>query len=131
MTLYQKRLQKCMEVIHQSMDQFTRQNIECFIELHSESSIRVQRMDKINHEMKQHFLSDKFIEKMTTSYSAALAEALKKWNGVWRSEKVSAADDIQFNDYFKIAKNWMDQQKVKMLTEVFWIPLFAVIEQVL
>ena len=113
------------------MDQFTRQNTECFVELRGEITIRVQRMDKINYEMKQHFLSDKFTEKTTVSCSAALTESLQRWKGVLKSEKVTAADDINFNDYFKIAKKWMDQQKVKMLTEVFWIPLFAVIEQVL
>ena len=130
-TLHQKRLRKCTEIINQSIDQFTRQNIKCFIELHGECSIRVQRMDRINHEMMQHFLSDEFIEKTITSCSAALAETLQRWKGVLKSKKFSAADDVEFYDYFTIAKNWMDQRKVKMMTEVFWIPLFAVIEQVL
>ena len=130
MTLCRKRLQKYLEIINQSMDQFTRQNIRFFIEFHGETTIRVQRMDKTNREMTTHFLSDQFIQNMTSSYSAVLNTALQRWNGVLKSKKFDKEDDVEFNVYFKAAKNWMDQRKINMLSDVFWIPLFAVIDQV-
>lgn len=131
MELFENRRVKCLDVIEVSMDQFTRQNIRFFVELRGETTIRVTRMDAINREMRKHFLSDQFFQNMTRSCSAALAESLRGWKGVLKSKKFSAAATVEFSAYFKTAKNWLDQRKTKMLCDVLWVPLFAVIEQVL
>lgn len=130
MTLHQKRLQKFVEVINQSMDQFTRQNIRFFIEIQGETTIKVQRMDRINREMSKYCFGDRFIQNMTRSCSEILTESLQRWKGVLKSQKFSAQDDVAFKVYFKTAKNWLDQRKISTLCGVFWIPLFEIIEQV-
>ena len=119
-----------MEVIRASIGQFARQNIRFFIELRGETTIRVQRMDNVNREMMGHFLSTKFLENLVSSHSTALTESLQKWKGVLKSKKFNKEDDVEFSEYFKAAKNWLDQRKSNMLNEVIWIPLFSVIHQV-
>lgn len=130
LSLITKRQQKCIKVIALSVDQFTRQNTSYFIDLRGSTTVRVQRMDQVNREMTSHFLSNDFHRNTIASSSAALTATLKRWSGVQKSQKVQKQDVVEFGVYFKIAKNWLDQCKVDLLTEIYWIPLFAVIQQV-
>lgn len=87
-------------------------------------------MDKVNREMMNHFLNSNTFQNTIASCTAALTESLEKWEGVRKSSKFTMNDDVAFNVYFRAAKNWFDQCKVALLSEVHWIPMFAVIEQV-
>ena len=128
--LITKRQQECLDVIALSIDQFSRQNMRYFIELRGSSTVRVQRMDRVNREMMSHFLSESFHRDSISSCSAALTATLERWNGVQKSVKIQTEDAVEFSVYFKIAKNWLDQCKVDLLIDIYWIPLFAVIGQV-
>ena len=125
-----KRQKKCLDVIALSVDQFTRQNTRYFIEIRGKTTIRVQRMDKTNREMVNHFLNPQTQKYTIASCSAALTEALAKWGGVRRSSKFTEDDNVPFKAYYRTAQNWFDQCKVPLLSKVYWIPIFAVIQQV-
>ena len=127
--LIDKRHRKCLKVIELSIDQFTRRNIKYFIKFLGKTTIRVQRMDKTNREM-MNFLNPRTYQNTIASCSAALTEASEKCSGVRRSSKNTANDFVPFNTYYMTAKNWFDQCKVTLLSEMFWIPMLVVIEQV-
>ena len=131
LTLIDKRQKKCLEVIELSIDQFTRRNTKYFIEFRGKTTIRVQRMDKTNREMMNLFLNPQTYRKTIASCSAALTAALQRWDGIHRSTNFTESDAVPFKAYYRTAKNWFDQCKVTLLSEVYWIPMLAVIEQVL
>ena len=130
LVLIANRYRKCLDVISLSIDQFARQNTRYFIELRGKTTIRVERMDKINREMMNHYLNLQTYQHSIATCSAALDDSLRKWEGVRKSNKFAGNDDVTFNVYFRIAKNWFDQCKVTLLSEAYWIPMFAVIEDV-
>ena len=124
--LIEKRQQKCRDVVTLSIDQFTRQNFRYFLEVRGKKTIRVERMDKVNREMMNHYLNPQTHQHTIDSCSAALSESLGKWEGVRKSTKFTKKDSVAFNVYFRTAKNWFDQCKVTLLSEVYWIPIFVV-----
>ena len=125
-----KRYQKCLDVISLSIDQFARQNTKYFIELRGKTTIRVERMDKINREMMNHYLNPQTRQNSIATCSAALDNSLRNWEGVRKSTKFTMNGDVAFNVYFRTAKNWFDQCKVTLLSKAYWIPLLAVIQEV-
>merc|ERR1719229_13501 len=122
--LIRNRQSAFYRILEHSMDLFRRQNHRYFIELRRMTTVRVQRMDQINHHSVSLYFDDKFLSNVTASCSAAFTVMLDRWNGVTKSRKFSANEPVDFHDYYKTAKNWFDQRKVDLLTDLYWIPLF-------
>ena len=130
MELIQNRQTACFRIIEHSMEQFGRQNQKCFMEQHGITTVRVQRMDQVNHEQVAHHLGPTFWRHQLESCSVAIYGSLNHWSGVSKSRKFKKIDTIHFNEYFKTAKNWFDQRKVELLSDLYWTPLFTAIDQV-
>jgi len=123
------RQTECFRIIEHSMEQFARQNQQYFIERRGITTVRVQRMDRVNHEAVPQYLNSEFLLDLINSCSAAISRLLNGWSGVSKSKKFKKQQVVHFNEYFKTAKNWFDQSKVNLLSDLYWTPLFTAIDQ--
>ena len=125
-----QRQRECCQIIKRSMLQFARQNQKYFIELRGITTVRVQRMDRVNHEAVSKYFNSAFLHKLTESCSTSFSGLLDKWKGVTKSRKFKSNDDVHFKRYFQTAKNWFDHSKVDLLSDLYWMPLFTAIDRV-
>ena len=108
------------------MDQFIQ---ECYPRFDQIASINVKRMNRINCESYNKLLSNQsvFIRNRLNQCTNSIMLSLSQWNGVTKSKK----ECNQFKDYFRIARNTFDQQKIKILTHQLWIPIIDRVSEVL
>lgn len=131
-TLTELRLSESCKIVKRSLQQFAEQNNQYFINLKLKRStpIKVQRMDRINGEMMAKFLNEHILRQMTEQYSMTVNQSLNRWEGVQRSLKFKKGKAMAIDSYFKTAKNWFDQHKIELLSEMCWTPLFKALQQV-
>ena len=117
-------MNQLQNIISKSLEQFTQ---ECRPKFKGIIGIDLNRMNRINNDNFKKILANHcpFIVKIMNQYRNKININLSNWNGVKKSKKPM----VRFRDYFKIARNTFDQQKVKTLAENVWIPIIQTISQ--
>ena len=127
--LTESRLKESWLIVQRSLKQFAAQKSEYFIERKGCSTINVQRMDRVNHEMMHHFMSNDQLGKLRNSFLSIANDSLQKWTGIQKSDRLRRGDIRSYDAYFKTARNWFDQHKIELLSRLCWTPLFQSVEQ--
>ena len=129
MKLMAIRLGICQNIIRQSIAQFTDENTRYFIDLKQKTTIRVDRMGRVNGEMFEQHLHSAALDSVMDGCGDSLSNMLNEWNGV-RRLNLMQEEDMSFRKYFGICKNWFDQIKLERIAFDFWVPLFDLVDDV-
>ena len=123
--LLSKRMKQVQSIIKESIDQFKQ---ECYPRFNTVKTINIERMNRINYEIYDVLLSNKceFSINIFNQCKDKISLILSQWDGVKKSKK----NITRFRDYFKIARNTFDQQKINIITNLLWIPIIKQISQV-
>ena len=126
--LIRHRLREGSRLIQQSISQFTQQNKRFFIDLKKKTTIRVGRMDTVNHQIYETYLPPLTMDRMAANSNVAISALLDEWDGSVPSSE--PLDLSTFPLYFAAARKWFDDARTYLLTEHLWIPLLSLTEMV-
>jgi len=121
------RLGICSTIFLQSVAGFTEANKRYFIDLKHQTTIQVDRMDRVNHEMAEQYLNSAALDRVKNECAESLKKTLSEWTGVKRANG-KEEKDISFRKYFGFCKNWFDQIKLDYMAFDFWVPIFDMVD---
>merc|ERR1711879_341371 len=110
------------------------QNQRFFVDLKKKTTIRVGRMDTVNHDIYRQYLPPLTVQRMAANANAAISLLLDQWDGAVfypsDSGSVSSSSTNSFAVYFEAARMWFDEARTYTLTEQCWIPLLSLTDMI-
>eukprot|EP01084_Bolivina_argentea_P025188 46845_1 len=125
MSLLQKRLQICENIINNSIHQFTNENMKAFAKPKLKVLIKVKRMQTENFNAFNK-MQHESINNIKNNCNQLITQQLSNWKGY---QPKSKSKFNTFAEYFKECRRWWDVAKMKMIGKHFVVPVSEIINE--